>query len=166
MADIAEAKCSDDLFFQLCFLLLVQMHIYWHDLWHGICHLCYIYDIVLDWCVRHEWWIFLTSWPSLCRSLSYFIYHLWVHGYEMTGFLFLRSEPYVAFWLLHNKWSCRCVLRSKTSMRHARKLMLNMRDLNSLILYETDQRFMLKFTPIYAILDHILRKNPRTIFTP
>jgi hypothetical protein len=78
----------------------------------------------------------------------------------MTCFLFLRSEPYVAFWLLHNKWSCRCVLRSKTSMRHARKLTLNMHDLNSVIRYETDQRFMLKFTPIYAILDHILRKNP------
>jgi Rieske Fe-S protein len=42
----------------------------------------------------------------------------------MSGFLFLRSEPCVAFWLLHNKWSCRCVLRSKTSMRHARKLTL------------------------------------------
>ena len=78
----------------------------------------------------------------------------------MTGFLFLRSEPCVAFWLLHNKWSCRCVIRSKTSMRHARKLTLNMRDLNSVICYETDQRFMLKFTHIYAILDHILRKNP------
>ena len=45
-------------------------------------------------------------------------------------------------------------------MRQARKLTLNMRDLNSVIRYETDQRFMLKFTPIYAILDHILRKNP------
>jgi hypothetical protein len=54
--------------------------------------------------------------------------------------------------------------------------MLNMRDLNVVIRYETDQRFMLKFTPIYAILDHILRKNPpepepahdptRAIFTP
>jgi hypothetical protein len=38
--------------------------------------------------------------------------------------------------------------------------MLNMRDLNVVIRYETDQRFMLKFTPIYAVLDHILRKNP------
>jgi hypothetical protein len=45
-------------------------------------------------------------------------------------------------------------------MRHARKLTLNMRDLNFVIHYEIDQRFMLKFTPIYAILDHILRKNP------
>jgi hypothetical protein len=45
-------------------------------------------------------------------------------------------------------------------MRHARKLTLNMRDLNSLIRYKIDQQFMLKFTPIYAILGHILRKNP------
>jgi hypothetical protein len=45
-------------------------------------------------------------------------------------------------------------------MQHARKLTINMRDLNFVIRYETDQRFMLKFTPIYAILDHILRKNP------
>ena len=87
-------------FFNCVFCYWFNMHIYWHDLWHGICHLCYIYDFVLDWCVRHEWWIFLTSWPSLCRSLSYFVYHLWVHGYEMTGFLFLRSEPCVAFWVV------------------------------------------------------------------
>jgi hypothetical protein len=50
-----------------------------------------------------------------------------------------------------------------------------MRDLNVVIRYETDQRFMLKFTPIYAILVHIYAKNPpepepahdrtRTIFT-
>jgi hypothetical protein len=45
-------------------------------------------------------------------------------------------------------------------MQHARKLTLNMRDLNSVIRYETDQRYMIKFTPIYAILDYILRKNP------
>jgi hypothetical protein len=160
MADIAEAKCSDDLFFQLCFLLLVQMHIYWHDLWHGICHLCYIYDIVLDWCVWHEWWIFLTSWPSLCHSLSSFIYHLWVHGYEMTGFLFFKLNHALPFELLHNNWFSRCVLRSKISMRHAWKLTLNIRNLNVVIRYETDQRFMLKFTHIYVILVHVLRKNP------
>jgi hypothetical protein len=35
----------------------------------------------------------------------------------------------------------------------------NMHDLNNVIRYKTNQRFMLKFTPIYAILDHILRKN-------
>jgi hypothetical protein len=86
----------------------------------------------------------------------------------MTGFLFLKSEPCVAFWLLHNKWSYRCVFCSKTSMRHAWKLTLNMHDLNSVIRYETDQRIMLKFTPIYAILDHIYAKirprhNPRMI---
>jgi hypothetical protein len=43
-----------------------------------------------------------------------------------------------------------------------------MRDLNIVICYETDQRFMLKFTPIYAVLVHVyaiirLSKNPRTI---
>ena len=78
----------------------------------------------------------------------------------MTGFLYLDLNHALPFELLHNKWSSRCVLRSKTSMRHARKLTLNMRDLNSVIRYDTYQRFMLKFTPIYAILDHILRKNP------
>jgi hypothetical protein len=76
----------------------------------------------------------------------------------MIGFLFFRSEPCV-FELLHNKWSSRCVLRSKTFTRHARKLTLNMRDLNVVIRYETDQRFMVKFTPIYAVLVHILCKN-------
>jgi hypothetical protein len=34
-----------------------------------------------------------------------------------------------------------------------------MRDLNVIIRYKTDQRFMLKFTPIYAILVHVLHKN-------
>jgi hypothetical protein len=51
-----------------------------------------------------------------------------------------------------------------------------MRDLNIAIHYETDQRFMLKFVPIYAVLVHVLRKNPlepepkrdrmHAIFTP
>jgi hypothetical protein len=73
---------------------------------------------------------------------------------------FLDPNHALPFELLHNKWSSRCVLRSKTSTRHARKLTLNMCDLNVVIRYETDQRFVLKFTPIYAILDQILRKNP------
>jgi hypothetical protein len=51
-----------------------------------------------------------------------------------------------------------------------------MRDLNVVIRYEIDQRFMLKFAPIYAVLVHDLRKNlpepepmhnrTHTIFTP
>jgi hypothetical protein len=51
-----------------------------------------------------------------------------------------------------------------------------MRDINVVIRYETYQRFMLKFTPIYTVLVHVLCKNPpepepthdrtRVIFTP
>jgi hypothetical protein len=79
-------------------------------------------------------------------------------------------------WRCSNKWSSRCVLRSKTSTQHAQKLTLNMRDLNVVIRYETDQRYMLTFKPIYVVLDHILRENltetepahdrTRVIFTP
>jgi hypothetical protein len=155
-------------FFNCIFCYWFSMHIYWHDLWHDIYYLCYIYDVVLDWCVRHEWWIFLTSWPSSCHSLSSFVYHLWVHGYEMTSFLFLDPNHALPFELLHNKWSSRCVLCLKIATRHAWKLTLNMRDLNIVICYETDQRFMLKFTPIYAVLVHVYAitrpsKNPRSI---
>jgi hypothetical protein len=86
----------------------------------------------------------------------------------MTGFLFLDLNHALPFELLHNKWSSRCVLRSKISTQHAWKLMVNMRDLNAVTRYETDQRFMLKLTPIYAVLVHDLRKicvsqNPRSI---
>jgi hypothetical protein len=94
----------------------------------------------------------------------------------MTGFLYLDLNHALPFELLHNKWSSRCVLRSKTSTRHAQKLTLNMRDLNVVIRYETDQRYMLTFKPIYVVLDHILRENltetepahvrTRVIFTP
>jgi hypothetical protein len=46
--------------------------------------------------------------------------------------------------------------------------MLNMRDLNVVIRYETDQRFMLKFIHIYVVLFTFyakfrLSQNPRTI---
>jgi hypothetical protein len=78
--------------------------------------------------------------------ISSFAYHLWVHGYEMTDFLFFNLNHVLPFELLHNKWSSRCILRSKTSTRHAWKLTLNMHDLNIVIRYETYQRFKLKFT--------------------
>jgi hypothetical protein len=77
----------------------------------------------------------------------------------MIGFLFLDLIHALPFELLHNKWFSRCVLRSNISTRHAWKLTLNMRDLNTVIRYETNQQFMLKFTPIYIVLVHVLRKN-------
>jgi hypothetical protein len=69
-----------------------------------------------------------------------------------------------------------CILRLKISTRSAWKLTLNMHDLNAVIRYKIDQRFMLKFTHIYVVLAHVLRKNlpepkpahdrTRAIFTP
>jgi hypothetical protein len=64
---------------------------------------------------------------------------------------FLDLNHALPFELLYNKWSSLCILRSKISTWHAWKLTLNILDLSVVIHYETDQQFMLKFTPIYIV---------------